>query len=304
MRKLDRTKVSAPPSLSTPSVRVGNEKAAAVLYYGARNPWQSSHKSYAFNEYRDVDVKGALWKLAGGNCAYCENKIYGNGSREVEHYRPKGGIDGLSSHPGYWWLAHEWENLLPTCRDCNKSLKQHIVTPIMTRAEVEDLLSVKAKTLYGKGTQFAIRGTRAVGNSCVLTAEDPLLIDPCMKDPALELSWDFSNELSLLKARAGMHGISPYGDYTINTCALNRAGLVLDRISVLNVLRRHRISITDRLNAWTGSATELQSILKSVDELEVHAEAGQPFSGMASAFIDDIENELEQWRIAKGLPPF
>lgn len=174
----------------------------------------------------------------------------------------------------------------------------------MTRAQVQDLLSVGAKTLYGKGTQFAILGTRAIGKSCALKTEDPLLINPCEKDPALELSWEFSNELGLLRAKVGTHGVSPYGDYTINTCALNRAGLVVDRISVLNVLQRRRISIIDSLNTWAGSATELQAIVKSVKELEVHAEAGQPFSGMASAFIDGIENELEQWRIAKGLPPF
>jgi hypothetical protein len=27
-------------------------------------------------------------------------------------------------HPGYYWLAYEWTNLLPSCYDCN-SFRRH-----------------------------------------------------------------------------------------------------------------------------------------------------------------------------------
>nr|WP_147299326.1 hypothetical protein [Cupriavidus taiwanensis] len=283
---------------------MGTEKADAVTYYGARVPWEATYSSFTFKHYKGRDVKAALRKLAGGNCAYCESKIGGVGAREVEHYRPKGGIKGLTNHPGYWWLAHDWENLLPTCRDCNKSLRQHIVTPVMTKSQVEELLSKTPKDSYGKATQFDIRGNRAIGDSCSLMAEDPLLIDPCRRDPANELSWTFSSELILMVPKQGGNGPSPYGDYTIRTCALNRAELVLDRISALRSMRMLRTHIMNRLEDWSGSQKELIDIMEEVKVLVSHAEPDQAYSGMAAAFVKDFEEELDRWRVARGLPPF
>lgn len=304
MRKLDRASVPAPTSLSGPSGAVSAEKASAAAYYGGRAPWQATYNSFPFKHYKARDVKAALRQLAGGNCAYCESKIGAVGAREVEHYRPKGGVYGLATHPGYWWLAHNWDNLLPTCRDCNKSLRQHIVTPGMTKAEVEALLSKIPKDNYGKATQFNILGTRAVGHTCCLAAEDPLLIDPCRRDPAKELCWDFSPELTLIEPKQGVHGPSVYGAYTIRTCALNRAELVLDRIPVLRQMRTLRTHIINRLNHWNGSQAELADIMNEVEVLVAHSHPDQPYAGMAAAYVKDFREELDRWRIARGLPPF
>jgi hypothetical protein len=48
-------------------------------------------------------------------CAYCEERI----KTYIEHYRPKGSVQG-SRHGGYYWLCYEWSNLLPACHECNK----------------------------------------------------------------------------------------------------------------------------------------------------------------------------------------
>ncbi|WP_227106948.1 HNH endonuclease family protein [Chromobacterium rhizoryzae] len=304
MRKLDRASVPAPPSLTVPSGAVSTEKVSATAYYGGRVPWNATYTSFPFKHYKGRDVKAALRQLAGGNCAYCESKIGAVGAREVEHYRPKGGIEGVATHPGYWWLAHNWDNLLPTCRDCNKSLRQHIVTPGMTKTAVEALISKTPKDNYGKATQFNILGTRAINDTCSLVVEDPLLIDPCRRDPANELCWDFSTELTLIEPKQGVNGPSPYGVYTIRTCALNRAELVLDRIPVLQPMRMLRTHIINRLNHWSGSKTELDDIMSEVAVLVTHADPEQPYAGMAAAFVEDFQEELDRWRIARGLPPF
>ena len=76
------------------------------------------------------------WLLANvfdGKCAYCEKKITGGFFGDAEHYRPKGKVtvkehgrvdtvmhDG-KPHPGYYWLAYNWRNLLPACELCNSS---------------------------------------------------------------------------------------------------------------------------------------------------------------------------------------
>ncbi|MBN3786187.1 hypothetical protein [Burkholderia sp. Ac-20353] len=305
MRKLDRASVKIPPSLANPHAAVSAEKTEAVSYYGARTPWTATYSSFSFKHYKARDVKAALRQLAGGNCAYCESKIGAVGAREVEHYRPKGGIDGTANHPGYWWLAHNWNNLLPTCRDCNKSLRQHIVAPGMTRAQVEDILSRTPKGNYGKATQFAIRGVRAVSDSCSLEAEDPLLIDPCRRDPGNELRWDFSTELTLIEPKeVEINRPSLYGEYTIKTCGLNRAELVLDRIPTLRPMRTLRTHIINRLNQWDGSQVDLDDIMKEVEVLTAHAHPEQPYAGMAAAYIRDFEEELNRWRAERGFPTF
>ena len=71
-----------------------------------------------------------------GKCAYCEQVVTGDQHGDVEHYRPKGAVtdaenqtvyvvvDGQHrAHPGYYWLAYDWKNLLPACIRCNQLSK-------------------------------------------------------------------------------------------------------------------------------------------------------------------------------------
>jgi len=72
-----------------------------------------------------------------GKCAYCET-LAPRFPGHAEHFRPKGRVDvrdpatgrsvpatvewpdgKIATHPGYFWLAYHWKNLLPACQDCN-----------------------------------------------------------------------------------------------------------------------------------------------------------------------------------------
>jgi hypothetical protein len=71
-----------------------------------------------------------------GRCAYCESPIADTQYIQVEHFRPKAGvkdekgkvinfkdengIDTGNPHLGYYWLAYDWRNLLPSCAICNQ----------------------------------------------------------------------------------------------------------------------------------------------------------------------------------------
>ena len=86
------------------------------------------------NLYKDqkpvfVDTKCNFF----GKCAYCESLITNNQPGDVDHYRPKGRVMdannkpvmittalGENPHPGYYWLAYQFSNLLPSCIDCNR----------------------------------------------------------------------------------------------------------------------------------------------------------------------------------------
>ena len=74
-------------------------------------------------------------------CAYCERKVSGYPG-DAEHYRPKNSVKQRTAqqswkypsvdipnpktgeivhvrHPGYFWLAYDWRNLIPACALCN-----------------------------------------------------------------------------------------------------------------------------------------------------------------------------------------
>src|SRR6185295_18181901 len=69
-----------------------------------------------------------------GRCVYCETNITDFQHGDIEHFRPKKGVtdegdqpvvipmaDGKNmEHPGYYWLAYQWTNLLPSCITCNQ----------------------------------------------------------------------------------------------------------------------------------------------------------------------------------------
>jgi 5-methylcytosine-specific restriction endonuclease McrA len=92
-----------------------------------------------FNTKIWKDLK--LWLLDNvffGKCAYCETDI--SHSRQfggdADHFRPKQSVRRLNKtafvkatvslpngseivHPGYFWLAYSWQNLMPSCKECN-----------------------------------------------------------------------------------------------------------------------------------------------------------------------------------------
>lgn len=120
-----------------------------------------------------------------GKCAYCESDILVNHPGDIEHWRPKNRVtdengdsitipagDGTSTpHPGYYWLAYEWRNLLFACEDCNRPS------------------TAKTGRRIGKWDQFPVRGFRASREGDE-DREEPLLINPVEEDPSDHLEID------------------------------------------------------------------------------------------------------------------
>ena len=81
------------------------------------------------NIYGALSVRRVLEKLFEQKCAYCETKIGVNADWDVEHYRPKGRVTENTAHPGYYWLAYDWDNLLPSCAFCNQGRRDRASSP-------------------------------------------------------------------------------------------------------------------------------------------------------------------------------
>ncbi len=115
-----------------------------------------------------------------GKCAFCEAPIADYQRGDLDHFRPKAGItdendrpiwlldeQGHSrldaegrriAHPGYYWLAYDWRNLLPSCVICNQP-------------------AVISGRKVGKHSRFPVEGRHAQKPREV-AAEQPLLIHP------------------------------------------------------------------------------------------------------------------------------
>jgi hypothetical protein len=112
-----------PPDFSNPTSAISRERTEAIAFFEKR---MNRTKSFPFKAYKSKVIVNALNKHFGFKCAYCESFYGATAPPDVEHYRPKGEIvDGKHTlRPGYYWVAVEWKNLLPSCRDCN-SLRKH-----------------------------------------------------------------------------------------------------------------------------------------------------------------------------------
>lgn len=119
-----------------------------------------------------------------GKCAYCESKVEENSPTYVEHFRPKGGVCDMDNkpiritknsiqtlHPGYYWLAYNWRNLLPTCWQCNTWHKD------------------KSGEMVGKGNRFPLIGEYAETPGEEVN-ENPLLINPMFENPENQIYMD------------------------------------------------------------------------------------------------------------------
>ncbi|GBC63978.1 HNH endonuclease [Desulfonema ishimotonii] len=82
---------------------------------------------------RDVSqIRERLLKMSSFTCVFCGENIK-NSEMDVDHYLPK------SNFPH---LAYCWDNMLPTCKLCNQTLKKNFIpASLKDSVVVEDILS-------------------------------------------------------------------------------------------------------------------------------------------------------------------
>lgn len=103
----------------------------------------------SFQEYwKRPDVKGLLLAMQGRICAYCSVRSSG---LDVDHFRPKGPIEGDEAHGGYWWLAYDSSNYFLGCATCNRCRKRNSfpLKPGATRCTVatREMISAEERVL-------------------------------------------------------------------------------------------------------------------------------------------------------------
>ena len=208
----------APAALTSRDVTEAIGRARAFFERPTRDRAQ---ESFVFDDglLGTVEVRAALWDACTGKCVYCETPLTER-TMLVDRYRPSSGalaLDGTLSPDHYWWLAYAWENVYPSCADCQSF----------------------------KGARFPVRGERAPAGTTgdALRGESPLLLEPRYDDP----------EHHLVYAEDGsVASTTVEGSATIGILGLNRSPLVAARAEALAELRAQWAAIASSTNVAAG----------------------------------------------------
>lgn len=188
-------------------------------------------------------VRAALEKLFHRKCAYCERRLE---SFDVEHYRPKGRVAENKNHPGYYWLAYEWNNLLPSCSNCNQKRRDK---------------PMWGDFIYGitggKADQFPLKNRckRAMNPENDITKEEPLLLNPSVDEPEEEFKYLTNGEITWKGDR---------GEVTISICSLYRRRLKDERKEVIDRIKEFILIIKElRENEQRLKADKFENCVKN-----------------------------------------
>lgn len=266
MIAVDRSKVAAPAVLTTAGGKADKERQANQALAA-----QQRFKDMKFAAYKDATVMQALGQLFNGKCAYCESTYVAQQPGDVEHFRPKAAVavqDGngkVVTKPGYYWLAADWDNLLPSCADCNRPRRHEIRRGA-------------GKRVMGKANWFPVdpESNRASLPAAVAT-EPRLLIDPCRDDPGLHIVFDDDGTVSALTPN---HTVSKMGKATIEFCALARLELTQERHK-RGLEVQYVIDNLLRANAAGDSA----EVKRHAEQLSRMIDASATYSAYATALV-------------------
>ena len=155
--------------------------------------------------YNAKQVKEVLLKAQYNKCCYCETWYPDPINLAVEHFRPKSGVrqthDSNEEHPGYYWLAYEWDNLLLSCHPCN-SIYKHTLFPLANPHH------------------------RARFHHNDINLEQPLFVHPAKQNPRDHIQ--FKDDAP--------QGLTPIGQTTIEEIGLRRNSLREERLKKLREL--------------------------------------------------------------------
>ena len=189
------------------------EREKAEAHFGKDEADEKTE--FDFREYKNAAIATALQQMFHGKCAYCETVINTVQPTDIEHYRPKGGVmvNRKLKRPGYYWLAADWNNLLPSCIFCN-------------RPNRHELPEYERKHSQGKGSEFPLEDElqRVAHHKGDILREMPLILNPCgPDDPDEHLEFEVDG---WIRPRKIGNAPSSKGEATIRHLALQRPGLI------------------------------------------------------------------------------
>jgi hypothetical protein len=187
-------------------------------------------------------LKDELLKTIFHNkCAYCETPNSPRYPVEVEHFRPKGEVTcgkkpavvaqafdergKFIDHPGYFWTAFDWRNLLPCCKRCNSGKGKGTQFPLTPKSKyvlAVKLTPTEVKKL--KAAEDAVPSATHPGMYYLAppdldAREDRLLVHPYYDPPDEHLQYKVKGlEVSLTERGQSTIEVFDLGDVELRRC--------------------------------------------------------------------------------------
>lgn len=268
------------PIPPAPAVLVGAASAAAKERAKAAAYWKKNRtmRGFTFAVYKNREVVAALETVFNGKCAYCEYRYDAGAPCDVEHYRPKGGIevDGTLKEPGYYWLAADWMNLLPSCADCNR--KRYHEFP-------DDEPEARGKANMFPLVDPAKRAKRPGREKY----EERVLLHPYLDEPRDYLTFVEKGVIQALTEPDGKPKLK--GLTSIRVYGLDRPNLSKARedvwIRISGMVRRARRDLA-RVNANPGDPEALVDLDDSIESLKRELSSRALFLAMVRQLAEPV----------------
>jgi uncharacterized protein (TIGR02646 family) len=264
-----------PPNALTGADSLGGlERAKAISFYA--DPANGDKALPGdFKAYKDPAVKAAINAAFFFKCAYCESRYAGTQPVDVEHFRPKAGVNvnGRLKKPGYYWLAADWRNLLASCIFCNRENQQTFPDGSQRKS--------------GKGNNFPIDKEAArASQPGDERKEGRLLLNPYLDNPDSHLSFDEEGIVRPARSRNGRQ--SRKGKVSIGIYGLLRSGLVQERARLAKDIATRIVLIENLMHVQeqTGNALLRTTISEEIAKLKGRLEPDQPYSTMARQLVE------------------
>ena len=184
-------------------------------------------RAYEFRAELWKELKLHLFDLFEGKCAYCEACVQDVAFGEVEHYRPKRQVEECPDHPGYYWLAYDLTNLLPSCQLCNG--------------------------FPAKMNHFPVREKAWARRREEMEREKPLLLNPYLQNPREHLRFRPLRENRDVLPLSQVEGRTEEGKASVEVLRLNRPNLAGARAAAQQRIRNELMAAfftSSTRNVW------------------------------------------------------
>lgn len=287
MIHIDRAAVTPPEELTGGDSCAGFKELKKTLdFYAVVENHQKPYDKY--KAYKLPGVLKALTQLFHGKCAYCESNIGATQPTDIEHFRPKGGYivrdkttkSDAFKRPGYYWLAARWENLVPSCIDCNRERTQEFPNGQFGKV--------------GKANKFPIANeAKRAMKPDEEEREKHFLLHPCEDNPDEHL--EFTEEGVVRPALINRKTPSRRGKVSIEVYGLLRNGLVQKRrsraIEVLGAIKLIK-NLEILLDRYPDDPLIERQLQEEIGRLKGYLDPKQEYSGMTRQLVKKVYGRI------------
>ena len=257
-----------------------------------------------FNEaiWRDLKV-WLLDNVFHGKCAYCETKAV-RYPGHAEHFRPKGRVDvdengksvpasvewpngKVDTHPGYFWLAYHWKNLLPACHECNSGRgkqNQFPLEPPATHTLVPRISAAQAAKVAARARESVTWRQRYYLDPDTLDElERPQILNPYVDEPRKHLRF---GQGGVVTAIAG----SLKGQSSIRVYQLDEENLRIDR---QKAQKKAEMTFKSTLGPLLVLQAPSAAIKAAFDALADYKSGEEPYSTAALDYVELVVEEIK-----------